>query len=130
MFQEDDFSKAKDFESTIPDGIMDGSVYLNKMKQVTETILSADPDGYSDRVLVMMKIINHCFANGDDGDFSVDNTMNTVIALTFHIMTLMGIGSSMDDRFLDEYKNHIAKVITKMEETSDSVPYWGDIQDD
>lgn len=120
FFDEKDFEKiiGQDFDD-IPDGVVDGTQYINMFEGIVNDLSMLDLDDDKSRILFMMRIINHIDHSNEESSYEV------ISALCYHIISLMGIGEQMHDGFVKQYIDSLyAEVIPSLKTESGSMPYW------
>jgi hypothetical protein len=129
MFNEEDFENVPKLESTIPDGLMDGTAYVQVLSSISDKVLALDHNEMNQRIVVMMGIVNECYDEGQE-DISMDRVMNVIIALTFKLLMAINLSQEMNSEFKNVYEKEIRNVIAGMEQVQKAVPYWGSITND
>lgn len=123
MFDESDFEELIDKMSSAPDGVLDGSSYLDTFKQVYDHFFLLDHEDEVSRMKFMMNIMN-LVTTASDKDFDPE-VFEVVAVLSFHLLHLFGIVHTYEEDFKGMYLSHLReKVIPDLEENSGAVPYW------
>lgn len=120
MFDPNDFQHMSDNQDQAPDGLIDASDYAEDMSFVTNILSDIQYDDTLSRIHAMMNIINKMY--GDDNNLDVERVTGVVIALSFHIITLL---NTLEEDSRQEYFQFIKDdVITEIEKEASSLPYW------
>lgn len=120
MFNEDDFEKLRKEEEGVPDGVIDASDYLDLMKEVTDILSNLDYEDSTSRMTAMMEIVNLIY--NEDGEIDQNDTIGTLISLSFHIISIL---RNLEDEDRISYFDYTKEdVISNLEEDVKILPYW------
>lgn len=120
MFNEDDFEKLRKEEEGVPDGVIDASDYLDIMKEVTDILSNLDYEDSTSRMTAMMEIVNLIY--NEDGEIDQNDTIGTLISLSFHIISIL---RNLEDEDRISYFDYTKEdVISNLEEDVKILPYW------
>ena len=126
MFSEEDFNHIDKMNNEMADGITDGSAAHKILKELVDILSTIDFTSDEDRMLLMMKCINLCYEQQEDGEDILveDKVFSTILALCFTYSNIMS-NLIVDGFNADDYFNFIkTEVLPVMEEESKALPYW------
>ncbi len=126
MFREEDFSHINKMNNEMADGITDGSAAHKVLEELVDILSTIDFTSDEDRMLLMMKCINLCYEQQEDGEDILveDKVFSTILALCFTYSNIMS-NLIVDGFNAEDYFNFIkTEVLPVMEEESKALPYW------
>jgi hypothetical protein len=126
MFREEDFTHINKMNNEMADGITDGSAAHKVLEELVDILSTIDFTSDEDRMLLMMKCINLCYEQQEDGEDILveDKVFSTILALCFTYSNIMS-NLIVDGFNADDYFNFIkTEVLPVMEEESKALPYW------
>jgi hypothetical protein len=126
MFREEDFTHINKMNNEMADGITDGSAAHKVLEELVDILSTIDFTSDEDRMLLMMKCINLCYEQQEDGEDILveDKVFSTILALCFTYSNIMS-NLIVDGFNAEDYFNFIkTEVLPVMEEESKALPYW------
>jgi hypothetical protein len=128
VFNDDDFDLNK-YKDKVPDGIIDGELFILAMKAVTYSLEEFDMTYEEERIAALMIIVNEStrYIQEDNPEVMsiIEPFLNCVIALGFHTTLLLNLLEQEREGAIKEYFSMIEnEIMPDLEERTKAMPYW------
>jgi hypothetical protein len=120
LFGDDDFEKfIEKSTNSVPDGVVDGTSYINIFSNFANYLAMLDPEDEQSRVLFMMNTMNLIDNNDPTSAYEV------LSACCYHVVTLLSAGIFYNENFKEIYMKMVYdEIIPNLSENASTMPYW------
>lgn len=124
FFDEKDYARINQSKSDAPDGLINGAHYLEVFKGMIDNLDVLDPEDFSSKMKFMMDVVNPIYMN-DDGTIDKAYVFDLVTCMSFHVIQLFLVGSTLNSTFKDTYMNFIKDdILPTISNECEGIPYW------
>lgn len=119
VFDESDFDGVGKKEKEIPDGLIDGSGYVDVFKYLLTHLENLEVDNYESKVKFMMNLVNPVYRENNDSP-DMTYVFNLITAMSFHLVHLLQVAGGSDD-----YAYAVREqILPHIEREAQAIPYW------
>jgi hypothetical protein len=128
MFDENDPEKLIRDESRVPDGLIDGTQYAEIFSRIVDYMDDIDSESYLSNITWIMKCVNECYSPDEPYQFDKSRSLDTVTALSYFIMTLIGAIDDQEliDNYIEVQRN---EVVPDLNKNASIIPFY-DVEND
>jgi hypothetical protein len=124
FFNEKDYEKINQSKTDAPDGLINGSHYLQVFKNMIENLDELDPEDFSSKMKFMMDVVNPIYTD-DDESINKTYVFDLVTCMSFHVIQLLLVGSTLNSAFKDTYMGFIKDdILPTISSECEGIPYW------
>lgn len=125
FFNEDDYENVRKTQSTVPDGVIDGSSYVKVFTDFAKNLSNLDTDDVNSRIQFMMDIVNPVYLDENAQVMDKTYVFDLITCMSFHIVQLLVHGYRSSDEFKNSYIDLLNKeIIPGIIKECESLPYW------